>query len=251
MAMADWLSLSESESRRFGLRVARHPIEAPPPAPEAILAAMRTLAADIAVLRLDAADRATPAALAGLGAAPVHADTLVYYGRALDGSLPVPPATAARVRRALATDREALERIAVQGFRDYRSHYGASTCFPAAQVEAGYVEWALTHLQSTDPRDQTWLVDAPDGPAGFATLRTGADGRSVEILLNAVLPGHQGQGLYRTLVAQALLACRADGVERASVSTQVWNTRVQRAWTALGFQLERAYSTYHLRRPQA
>ncbi|WP_176693208.1 GNAT family N-acetyltransferase [Arenimonas terrae] len=249
--MADWLSLSESESRRFGLRVARHPIDAPPPAPEAILAAMRTLAADIAVLRFDAADRATPAALASLGAMPVYADTLVYYARALDASLPAPTAAAATVRRALPSDRQALERIAVRGFQDYRSHYGASACFPAAQVEAGYVEWALTHLQSTDPRDQTWLVEAADGPAGFATLRTSADGRSVEILLNAVLPEHQGRGLYRTLVAQALLACGAAGVERASVSTQVWNTRVQQAWTALGFRLERAYSTYHLRGPQA
>lgn len=249
--MADWLYLSESESRRFGLRVARHALDAPPPAPERILASMRSLAADVAILRFEASDRATPAALAALGAVPVHADTLVYYGRTLDASLPVPAAEAPRVRRAGPDDLAALERIATQGFRGYQSHYGASACFPAAQVEAGYVEWALTHLGSTDARDQTWLVESPEGPAGFATLRTSADGGSVEILLNAVLPAYQGGGYYRALVAQALLSCREQHVRRASVSTQVWNTRVQRAWTALGFQLERAYSTYHVqgRRP--
>lgn len=247
--MADWLALSERESRRFGLRVARHPIALPPPGPRAILAEMDVLGADIAILRFIASDRATTSALGALGIPPVHADTLVYYGRLLDTTLRVSTSTVPNVRRAMPSDLEAVAHIARLGFHGYRSHYDASACFPAAQVEAGYVEWASTHLQSADPRDQTWLVEADGEPAGFATMRTDHEHRSAEILLNAVLPQHQGRGLYRTLVTQALLWNRDAGVRRATVSTQIWNIRVQRAWTALGFQLERAYNTYHLGKP--
>ena len=48
--MADWLFLSESESRRFGLRVARHALASPVPAAEEIVESMRRIGADIAIL---------------------------------------------------------------------------------------------------------------------------------------------------------------------------------------------------------
>lgn len=244
--MANWLALSERESLRFGLRVARHPIDQPHPGARAIIAEMKALGADIAVVRFIASDRAITAALGALGVRPVLADTLVYYGRLLDTTLWGPTSMAPKVRQAMPSDLEAVARIARLGFQGYRSHYDASACFPAEHVEAGYVEWALTHLQSGDPRNQTWVVEADGEPAGFATVRTDQEHSRAEILLNAVLPQHQGHGLYRALVTQALMWNRNAGIRHAVVSTQIWNIRVQRAWTALGFQLERAYNTYHL-----
>lgn len=242
--MGDWLYHSAIESDRFGLRVARCRMDMVPPPTDEIVAQARVLGAEISILRFEASDRTRPAELAASGTRFVHADTLVYFACDLEGWKGAAPL--AQVRPATIADEEALERVAVEGFSGYTSHYGASPCFAAAKVEAGYVDWALGHLRRAMPEEDTWLVEQNGVVAGFATCRRNSIGTDAEILLNAVLPTHQRRGLYRQLVAGLASAYRDAGVQRLSVSTQVWNNRVQRAWTALGFAPDRAYNTYHL-----
>lgn len=243
--MTSWLFISEIETRRFGIRVARSRINQPTPTAEAIVDEARALEAAVSILRFESSERALPASLGELGTRFVHADTLVYFACDLDR---LPPSRAAHmvIRNAVPEDETALARIATEGFRGYTSHYGASACFDTAKVEAGYVDWALGHLRGSAPEDDTWLVDQDGEAVGFATCRRNSANTEAEILLNAVLPAHQGRGVYRQLLGGLAAAYREAGLRRVSVSTQVWNTRVQRAWAALGFVPDRAYNTYHL-----
>lgn len=56
----------------------------------------------------------------------------------------------------------------------------------------------------------------------------------MEIALNAVHPDLQGQGIYRTLVAEALVLAKHLGAVRVITSTQIDNRAVQRVWIRQG-----------------
>ena len=68
---------------------------------------------------------------------------------------------------------------------------------------------------------------------------------TTDIVLNAVHPEAQGQGIYGRLLDRGLALCRAAGQARVTVSTQLPNLPVQRAWVRRGFRLERSLYTLH------
>lgn len=248
--MTAWLELSAADSQRFGLRVARHRLDAPVPPADRVPEAIRRLDPDVAILRLPAGNHAIAAALAAAGMPPVHADTLVYYHRDLDSWQPRPlPGANVEISLASPACVDDVRALATSGFRGYASHYSANPLFPAALVLDGYVEWATSHLLGARSGDDTWLIRAGGAATGFATCRRDDATGGFEILLNAVHPDWQGRGLYRHLLSAIMSHYRAAGCREARISTQAWNQRVQRAWCALGFLPTRAYDTYHVNRP--
>lgn len=236
------LNHSPLDSARFGIHIQRANIGADTPvafAVEAILAS----SADLIIARLPAGLCAIPNALQQRGETLIHADTLVYY------TIPLPASTGKptdNVRRAGIADLESIRGIAAAAFRDYRAHYAANPLLPAVKVLDGYIEWAQSRADPSNPSGETWLVLDGQVPVGFATCDLRDNG--VEIVLNAVHPAFAKRGHYATLLRHLLHHYAAAGVANLKVSTQVWNYAVQRQWTRAGLLLEGAYDTFHIDR---
>ncbi|WP_157825050.1 MULTISPECIES: GNAT family N-acetyltransferase [unclassified Stenotrophomonas] len=236
------LRYSPLDSNRFSIRVERASLGRHVQVASAI-SAIQASTAELIIARFPAGDCAIPNALVQRGEALIHADTLVYY----DVGLPAPSAkAAANVRLAEVTDLEAIRSIASTAFKNYRAHYAANPLLPAAQVLDGYVEWAQSRADPSDPSSDTWLVFDDGVAAGFATCDI--KDRGVEIVLNAVHPSFERRGHYGTLLRHLLHHYAETGLGRLSISTQIWNYTVQRQWSRAGLLLESAYDTFHIDR---
>ncbi len=239
------LKYSHLDSNRFAIRVERASMGSDVPVTRAI-EAFQASSADLIIARFPAGQCAIPNALVQLGETLIHADTLVYY----DISLPAPTGKAAtNVRLAEATDLEAIRGIAAQAFSNYRAHYAANPLLPAADILDGYIEWAQSRADPSDPSSDTWLVFDDNTAAGFATcdIRNGG----VEIVLNAVHPSFERRGHYGALLRHLIHYYSQAELTRLTISTQIWNYTVQRQWSRAGLLLESAYDTFHIDRRMA
>lgn len=246
---ADWLAVSDVDSRRFGLRLVRNRLDRAIPDAATARADIHASGADVLVLRVRSGDLATPRALAAAAAELVYADSLVYYGIAPGQARDArePPPAGVVVRAAVADDEASIHRIAGLAFRDYASHYAANPrLHRPADIALGYAEWAVDHLRANDPCKSTWVAEEGGQVVAFATVRSPAAPDASEVLLNAVSPEHQGRGVYPALLSGILSGLQSRGVGALRISTQLANVRVQRAWSRLGFMIESAYDTYHL-----
>lgn len=231
---------SPLESARFGCSVERLtvPAAAGSPFPEVRAAVLRS-AADVIVLRYPAEHVGWFAELTSLGRTAVFADSLVYWRlRAGRGRAPVPSPD---LRAGPLRPEEAGEPVS-RIFAEYGNHYRANPLFAAADVLAGYREWAL---RSAGDGGCLALRDRGTGNVlGLATLED-APART-EILLAGVVPEARGRGVY----AHLLRAVEERVLDRAApeivISTQGHNTRVQRAWARYGFEPARTVLTVHL-----
>lgn len=244
---------SPLESERFGISIGRAVVTDPVGALPALLENFSTSTYDFVVLRLPAGSHDLINALRSRGLEAVHADTLVYYECDLGrGFVDTPNHEPSQIRYDLAKpdDIDAIAAIATASFADYRSHYHAAPEFGRDEILAGYVEWAEGFLRHPVPGSSIYVArSAEDEVVGFYGCNTQADGdaQSIEVVLNAILPRHQGAGVYRKGLSAIMRDARGNGVGRMRISTQVWNYRVQKAWAACGMHLTRAYDTYHLR----
>ena len=241
------VTLSPSETERFGFPVYRALIETRPDATGLIDMALPDDA--IIIVRLSAGDAALRSMLLQSAASLRYADSLVYYARpmslpaaqvALPDSITLRPATAA--------DAGALADLARRSFDGYASHYAASPeLFAAGKVAEGYGEWATTLLSASD--GQTWLAESAHGElAGFIACQPAGENR-IEIVLNAVDSRFRRQGIYSALLAK-LRQNAPPATREIIVSTQLWNYGVQRAWLADGYTLSHALETHHMRLPR-
>lgn len=226
------LAASDVDSARFGVPIARS-YAASPADVIAITTDARKSGVAMVIVRAPANDLAVAQAIENTGGR--LCDTLVHYARSFDG--PVPEQTHP-VRRARQEDIDAIGAIAAEAFAGYQGHYHADPRLDRAAADAGYVDWARRSIA-----DATVVEDA-GRVAGFLTLeRHGAD---TEIVLNAVRPDAQGQGLYTALVLGALHQSLTLEAQRCVVSTQVWNVRAQKVWIRMGFEPTHAVHTFHL-----
>lgn len=249
MTGARYLAISSLDSSRFGIRVVRGEIPGDAP-PDAVLEDVKVLAPDVAIFRCPAGNSRQIAALLHSGLVPVHADTLLYYQGALERSAPATPAEPGEeIIRAMASDAEGIAAVAGAGFAGYRAHYHANPRFGHDIILAGYVEWAIAYARPDQPGMEAWVAKRDGSTIGFATCRADARGDAVEILLNAVHPQYEGQGVYTRLVATMMREYRCAGIRSIRVSTQAWNCRVQRSWVRLGLLPQYALDTYHLDLP--
>ena len=249
MTGARYLAVSRPDSSRFGMRVIRGEIPGDAPA-DAVLEDVKALAPDVAIFRCPAGNPRQTAALLRSGLVPLHADTLLYYHGAL-GQLPPAASTepGEDIFRATASDAEGIAAVAGLGFAGYRSHYHANPRFEHDRILAGYVEWAIAYTRPDQPGMEAWVAKRDGNIIAFATCRADASGDAMEILLNAVHPQYEGQGVYTRLVATMMREYRSAGLRSIRVSTQAWNCRVQRAWVRLGLLPQYALDTYHLDLP--
>ena len=107
----------------------------------------------------------------------------------------------------------------------------------------GFVEWALSGLE--DLTKLTVVVATPDSKMiGFALVSF--DNDEAEIELNGVHPDFQSRGVYSALIRMIMGRLADQKIKKLSISTQVQNTRVIRAWIKAGFNLDFSLNTFHL-----
>lgn len=243
--MPTLLSESIADSRRFGLAVFRGNLDALTP-PATIATEIEELRPDVVIFRCPAGEMKTVQHLLALSHIPIHADTLVYYSRQLGQTPAGLSAPGVAFERATSLDLVSISKVARRAFRNYRSHYHANPLFDTALVLDGYVEWAIDYLATTHDGRETWVIRNKGETVGFATCALDRIASSIEIVLNAVDPSAQGSGLYGGLLRAMIQHYGAEGFRYLTISTQVWNYVVQRAWSRAGFLISSAHDTWHV-----
>lgn len=228
------LVLSDLESARFGVRVARWQPESPD-------ARVDPTAFDVVIVRRPAQWSERWFELAGYdGYTAVHADSLIYWEWRV---APIPdPGTVID----LAPSDGDLAGLIGEVFADYQNHYRANPLFDAGDALDGYVEWAVATATRTG-RYHVW--NGADGaPAGVAVVDWAAS--VPDIRLAGMRPSAQGGGLYRHLLSGVMSRAAEAGHSSVLISTQVQNIAVQRVWAALGWKPCDAFDTTHLIRTE-
>ena len=168
-------------------------------------------------------------------------DTLVYYERVLDDSLPVP---ALPLRSAYPQDASAVAALAAEAFRDYGGHYHADSRLPRSLCDGVYVSWAERSCAVAGVADAVLLAEDAGQLLGFVTLRLNSP-QEGEVPLYGVHPAAQGRGIGRSLIAGALAWFKARGAARMVISTQITNMASQHVWIRCGFAPLSAHYSFH------
>lgn len=243
MTPTDLLTISEPDSRRFGMRVVRGTTREPNV--RQIAQDILAQGADVAILRCPAGTGSLVHGLARSAFPVIHADTLVYYEVDLDKWTPNPLRNGdLSLRLSEPRDLPALRELIAHTFAGYVSHYHANPLFKAALVLAGYQEWAEGYLSGEGRK--LWVAERGGELVAFATCSESADGITGEGVLYGVAPGAAGGGVYGDLIRHTQADFRARGFRTMKVSTQVSNFAVQKVWTREGFHLAEAWDTLHV-----
>lgn len=232
------IELNALESARFGITAARlTDLSAPL---DRVNAAARAQGVQMITARVDSNHLPLVQALEEDGYRLM--DMLVYYSHDL-ARLPEPGASPAgeTLRRASPADAAAVAEVAKAAFRGYLGHFHSDPRLSGTDADAAYVEWAQSSVTTCDDTAPAFVAVVDGRIAAFLTT----DMNVGEIVLNAVLPQVQGQGIYGRLVDQALQAARRAGCRQLSVSTQVNNIAPQRTWCRRGFRPLRSLYTLH------
>lgn len=234
---------SPLDSARFGMRIGRARLDGSPPEARQLAREIMATACDVAIVRVPAG---SPRALEGLerhGLPSVHADTLVHYTCDLRRHTP-PSLRNGDIAFTLAVEHDLaeLDPLVEATFAGYVSHYHANPLFRAADILAGYREWAAAHV-SGEGRT-LWLARREGRLVAFAGCQL--HGGSAEGILYGVAPEAAGGGLYGDLIRHTQDAARRAGCSAMTVSTQVSNYAVQKVWAREGFHLVQAFDTYHV-----
>jgi len=172
-------------------------------------------------------------------------DTLIYYKTSLSRE-PYEPSglEAIHFRMAEAPDAEAVARVAAQAFMGFYGHFHADTRLSASDSDAVYIDWAAESVRNAVSDLPVLVAEAEGQIIGFlASKRIGPN--SGEITLNAVHPNWQGQGVYSCLLEHGLkLMSSADCIE-VTISTQINNIAVQKAWGKRGLRMQNSCYTMH------
>jgi GNAT superfamily N-acetyltransferase len=175
-------------------------------------------------------------------------DTLVYYQCDLLKNTPIRPpkfGTNQPVIRSMYNGEEStVEKIALESFRGYIGHYHADERLSQVKCDETYQSWARNLAQARSATNELLVAEVNGKLAGFVALRTN-NALESEIVLNAVSPAMQRQGVYRALLVAAVEWARGREFERLLISSQLNNLAVQKVWTEVGFKLEQAYYTFH------
>jgi GNAT superfamily N-acetyltransferase len=171
-------------------------------------------------------------------------DVLVYYQFPLDEK-PIPaPIGAANVRPYRDEDHDAIVRIALASFRDYRGHYHNDPRLPNDKCDQGYADWARNSCRDEELAQAVFVAEVGGKVVAFSTARLGEDG-VVEGRLGAVTPEAQRRGLYRQLVLARMEWGRDRGMRTFVTSTQISNHATQKVWQRLGFEIfDQAYTLH-------
>lgn len=242
------LEPSAVESDRFGIVVERLTVDDDAAPDDALLAGVDRSAADVIVARWCSQSTWVPPMLSRSDRHVLPASGLVYWGLDADAAHDIPaPRPGATLRDVSGAGGEpgvaaALATVVADAFAGYLTHYSYNPLFPAADVLAGYQEWAVS--TAADPAGIALLLEVDGAPAGMVTARRVGD--DVDILLAGIAGPFQGQGLYPLLLDRVREIAARAGAARVVISTQTSNVRVQSVWSRLGWRPYRTLETAHL-----
>ncbi len=236
------LELNTLETSRFGI-VSAHLTDPAAPLPE-VNAAAAGQGVRMIVARVPTTDLARVQALEADGYRLM--DTLVWYGRDLtDLPDPAPSPEDEVLRLATPEDLSAVAEVSACSFRGYFGHYHADMRLDDAAADDVYVDWASRSTAACANLRTPVLVAEQGGRiVAFSTLRLNSD-TEIEIVLNGVHPDVQRGGLYGRMIDRGMQCGIELGCTRVTLSTQIINIPVQRAWARRGFRLENSLYTLH------
>lgn len=240
------LKQSKIESDRFGISVARMSVSMNCPATDLEIARVcKESSADLLILRFPSSRTQLASELAEISnKIAFQADTLVYFSKDLK-SLVERRSTSENWKLVAANVDDELRVIDLARvvFRDYPNHYQSNRALDSKLILEGYIEWASKGLN--DPEKLTVVIEDQNSNAiAFALVTFGEEGAEIE--LNGVHPDFQNRGIYSALLELLMAKLASQKVEKLSISTQIQNTRVIRAWIKAGFNLDFSLNTYHL-----
>jgi ribosomal protein S18 acetylase RimI-like enzyme len=170
--------------------------------------------------------------------------------RDLRQPLGVPPAHGYRLRTVRRDDLPAAAEII------YRSHRGSldaalNLTYATPALCRGFVDTLV--LRAGCGRFDavaSLLVEGARGPVGvlLASHLSRTNGHVCQV---SVVPEAQGQGLGTVLMTAGLQAFGSEGLQSASLSVTVDNTRAHRLYEALGFKLRKEFAAHAWVRPPA
>jgi GNAT superfamily N-acetyltransferase len=234
-------ALSEIDRLRFGHAVAKASLGAEHEV-ERLMAQAKADRIDLLIVRVPTDQIATVQALQSCGA--FLTDTLVHFQKrnidAYDDFLPAGYST----RLAIPQDASHVEALAQEAFRHYPGHYHSDSRLDPATCDLVYSSWARDSCSNLAMATGVILIERGDHLAAFATVKL-TDSSSFEGVLFGVAPRHEGKGLYLALLRLAERWGIRNELRRMSVSTQITNVTVQKAWCRLGFEPRRSIFTMH------
>jgi hypothetical protein len=229
------------ESQRLGLTVGRCsiPVGSNLLDEEVVLKVVNS-AFDLVILRYPSARTRLNHLIAAQSKNSFQADTLLYFSRDIDQNGVGQSTEVVGVRSARAHDEEAIRNVALKAFKSYGSHYSTNPRIDRSRVLDGYVDWASRQMHDATVVlvHQTEVVD------GFLSLNIN-DGVA-EIVLNAVDPSAQNQGVYQRLLDGTVRIAYENNYKKIITSTQLTNYKVMRVWTKNKFSIFLSLNTVHL-----
>ena len=150
------------------------------------------------------------------GFRPLNRSVLYAKQLAQDDSMKV-EAAAARIRRAVESDRETLERLIVRAFADVTVYRWREERFGAIGGRM-WDEWEADLMRTIDI-EQVIIAEVSGTAVGFATYELDHATRIGNVSDNAVLPQYRGHGIGGRLLTSVLRQLVEAGMEFAQVST--------------------------------
>ena len=240
------IDVSQIESDRFGMTVARLNVSTRNDASDKqIVEICQNSESNLLILRYPTSRVRLAQKLALIKEMVVYqADTLVYFVKDIGSpNTKIKQSADWQFREAQSSDNSELVQLSKIIFEEYPSHYRANELLSSVAIRDGYAQWAQVGLQ--DSKKLMVLVENPEAKVvGFALISF--DGDTAEIELNGIHPDAQGRGAYGSLLSWLSSHLATRGVKKLSISTQIQNERVIRAWIRAGFNLEFSFNTVHL-----
>jgi ribosomal protein S18 acetylase RimI-like enzyme len=237
---------SKIESDRFGISIARLNVSINCSASDTeIVKVCKESSANLLILRVPSSRIQLACELAEISnKIAFQADTLVYFSKNLKSIVERRNKSEnLKLVTASSDDEARVIDLARVVFRDYPNHYQSNRALDSKLILEGYIEWASNGLN--DQEKLTVIIEDRNSNAiAFALVAFGEEGAEIE--LNGVHPDFQNQGVYSALLESLMAQLANQKVANLSISTQIQNTRVIRAWIKAGFILDFSLNTYHL-----
>lgn len=131
-------------------------------------------------------------------------------------------------------------------FNSYRNHYYANPLLDKDKITEGYEEWAQSYINAIHENRISWLAYKNNTPVGFATCSMNIFDNSCEGILYGVHPEFAGGGIYADIIRFTKHYFANQKFNTMWVSTQLQNMAVQKVWQREGFEINKAYYTFHI-----
>jgi hypothetical protein len=154
------------------------------------------------------------------------------------------PKGRSELRVAKPGDRDGVEAIAMESFRNGRYH--ADPLFPRELADKRYGQWVRNALAAENTIDRVYVMGEPGSVKGFfhVTVENGVS----DLRLAAIAPALRGTPIGFDLYVSVLHLLKALGVQRVVTSISAANTAVISVYAMLGFSFSAPEMVFHWHR---